>query len=123
MDQVAMVSGIPLLDTEPIEPRPKKKSKKKKVADYYRHHQKLPKTYDGFVIELIASDRPLARDFKLFKQFGSVYYDHSRKGGYSYCILVNFSKRRALEKFVKNMIQPKAPAAKVVTYRKGKRKG
>lgn len=96
-------------------------SNKRYVPPYYRHHKSLPEDYSGFTIELIASAQPLRRDFTLFKQFGNVYYDLLPNGTYSYCILINFSNRKAIDEYLKMVIRPKAPDAKVVEYRGGKR--
>ena len=99
-----------------------RKKQKKEIADYYRHHKALSADYEGYVIELTTSDLPLKRDYFLFEQFGSVYYDKLKKGGYAYCIKVNFSSRKSILHFVENIILPKAPEARVVEYKKGKRK-
>ncbi len=99
-----------------------KKSKRSTKIDVYRHHRAMPAGYDGYVVELILAERPLARNHQLFNQFGSVYYDLTPEGKYAYCLLVDFSRRSALEQYVKKMIIHRAPEARVVEYRDGKRK-
>jgi hypothetical protein len=110
---------------KPPASRPKypfRKKQKEEIPDYYRHHKSLTSNFEGYVIELITSDLPLKRNYFLFDQFGNVYYDKLSKGGYSYCILANFSSKKSVEHFLKTIILPKAPEARLVEYRKGKRK-
>jgi hypothetical protein len=92
-----------------------------KIKDTYRHHKALPETFEGMVIELTTSDLPLQRDYPLFKQFGQVFYDRVKDLGYSYCIIANFSSERALRQYLEQVISPKAPEAKLVEYKNGKR--
>jgi len=70
---------------------------------------------------LTTSDFPLNRDYHLFEQFGEVYYDHIKGEGYSYLIMADFSSKKSIEQYVQNVIVHKAPEAKVLTYKKGKR--
>jgi hypothetical protein len=95
---------------------------KEEIPDYYRHHKRMSSNYEGFAIELTTSSLPLKRNYILFDQFGSVYYDQLEKGGYSYCIQANFSSKKSVERFFETVILPKAPEAKLIEYRKGKRK-
>lgn len=92
-----------------------------KIKDTYRHHNALPETFEGIVIELTTSDFPLKRDYPLFKQFGQVYYDRVKDEGYSYCIIANFNSEQSLRKYLDQVIKPKASEAKLVEYKKGKR--
>ena len=98
------------------------KTNNEAVPDFYRHQKRLPAFYSGYTIELIQSERPLKRSYPLFKFFGNVYFDKLSEGGYSYFIKVDFSSKKAVKKFLKDVILHNAPDAKVVTYRKGKRK-
>ncbi len=101
----------------------KKHTKKSipKIKNTYRHHKALPDTFAGTVIELTTSDFPLERDYPLFKQFGQVYYDRITGVGYSYCIVANFSSEKSLKKYLDQVIIPKAPEAKLISYKNGKR--
>jgi len=105
------------------EPKPKKKVNPKKSAksDFYRHHKKLPKTFEGFVIELTTSDFPLNRDYHLFDQFGAVFYDQVKGKGYSYLILADFSSKESIKQYIKNVVIHKAPEARLIEYKKGAR--
>ncbi len=89
--------------------------------DFYRHHKRLPKTFEGFVIELTTSDFPLNRDYHLFEQFGEVYYEQIKDEGYSYLIVADFSSKKSIQQYVQNVVIHKAPEAKVFEYKKGKR--
>ncbi len=95
---------------------------REEIPDYYRHHKKLSSNYEGYAIELTTSDLPLKRNYFLFNQFGNVNYDKLNEGGYSYCILANFSSKKSVEHFLETIILPKAPEARLIEYKKGKRK-
>ena len=101
---------------------PFRKQVREEIPDYYRHHKKMSSQYEGFAIELTTSGLPLKRNYFLFEQFGSVFYDQLEKGGYSYCIIANFSSRKSVERFLELIILPKAPEAKLIEYKNGKRK-
>ncbi len=94
----------------------------KSTPSYFRHHKKLPATYSGFGIEITRSELPLKRDFHLFQQFGNVHYEKLEEGGYAYILLVKFSSKKALKNYVKQVVIPKAPDAKALVYKIGKRK-
>jgi|GEM_PF-6491113 len=97
-------------------------SSKPAITSTYRYHKRLASTHSGIVIELTASNYPLSRDFPIFKQFGNVYYDKLEQGGYSYLIKTNFKSWEAAEKFLNEIILPKAPEARVIEYKTGVRK-
>lgn len=88
----------------------------------YRHHKKLAVTHSGIVLELVTSDLPLKRDFPLFQRFGNIYYDRLDEGGYAYCILTDFDKLKQAKAYLRQMILPHAPTARVVKYQLGRRK-
>lgn len=108
---------------KPVKVRTKspKATTTKNNKDYFRHHKRLPKTFDGFAIELTTSDFPLSRNYHLFEQFGMVYFEKSNNVGYAYLIMIDFSSKKAIEDYIKNIIVHKAPEAKLVEYKKGKR--
>ncbi|MEL6926037.1 MAG: hypothetical protein AAFO94_18490 [Bacteroidota bacterium] len=97
-------------------------AQQKSVAYYYRHHQKLPARYSGYLIELKRSTRPLRRDHHLFRQFGGVFIDRLPGGGYSYGIPVDFSTRFQMKQYLKNVVLPKAGEARIVKYKNGNRR-
>lgn len=118
------ILAIADVKTPPIG-RPKypfRKKQKEEIPDYYRHHKQLSASYEGYAIELTTSALPLKRNYFLFDQFGNVFYDKLESGGYSYCILANFSSKKSVERFLEMIILPKAKEARVVAYKKGKRR-
>ncbi len=118
-------SELPQQSTDelPTKTKEEKLSKAGKTTpSYFRHHKKLPATYSGFGIELTRSELPLKRDYHLFQQFGNVHYEKLDKGGYAYVLLVKFSNKKALKNYVEQLVKPKAPDAKAVVYKIGKRK-
>ncbi len=108
-------------DDEKSKEERKKNTAVHQIKDFYRHHKKLPKTFEGYAIELTTSDFPLARDYHLFEQFGEVFYERRKGQGYAYLIMINFSSKKAIESYIKNIIIHKAPEAHLVEYKKGKR--
>ncbi len=102
-------------------PKTAKPSSKKLSNDFFRHHKKLPKTYEGYAIELTTSDFPLSRDYHLFEQFGQVFYDKVEGQGYAYMIIADFSSKKSLEQYVQNVVIHKTSEARIVEYKKGKR--
>lgn len=108
-------------EKEKEEPPKKVKKRKNVKEDFFRHHKKLPKTFEGFVIELTTSDFPLNRDYHLFEQFGAVYYDKVKGKGYSYLIVADFSTKKAIKEYIKKVVIHKAPEARLIEYKKGAR--
>lgn len=97
---------------------------KKNIANNYgQSYKRVPGAFTGYAVELLITDRPLARQDNMFRQFGKVYYDKLSNGTYSYCILANdFSSEDSLERYVENMVIHRAPEAQVIIYKTGKRK-
>ncbi|MEM6321840.1 MAG: hypothetical protein AAF960_29540 [Bacteroidota bacterium] len=93
-----------------------------KTPFFYRHHKRLELTHSGIVLELIVSERPLERSHPIFRQFGNVHYDRLDEGGYAYCVLTNFGDVKKANEFLRQMILRRAPEARVVRYKLGKRK-
>ncbi|MFT5165802.1 MAG: hypothetical protein ACI8P3_001031 [Saprospiraceae bacterium] len=106
---------------ESKEPAKKTTVSTNNTKDFYRHHKRLPVTFEGYAIELTTSDFPLSRDYHLFEQFGKVYYDQVKGQGYSYLILVDFSSKKAIEQYIGKVLVYRAPEARIVAYKKGKR--
>ncbi len=88
----------------------------------YRFHRRLPAAYHGYVIEIAASNYPLPRDYEVFGQFGRVYYDKVRRGGYSYVIIPELRTRKEIERFFETVIKPRVPEARLIRYKHGMRK-
>lgn len=88
----------------------------------YRHHKRLPQTFTGYAIEITTSRYPLQNSNSLFHQFGNVYYQKLREGGYSYLIKVDFSSEDSAWHFIEAVVLPKAPGARLYQYKEGNRK-
>jgi hypothetical protein len=94
---------------------------RRNVSAYRKAFKKLPALYNGYVIELEASNYPLDHANAIFRQFGNVYYDKLTGGGYSYCIKVDFSSLDSVKQYLNNNIIYRAPEARILQYKKGKR--
>ncbi len=90
---------------------------------YARQARKLSAAYDGFAVELMATDFPLSRENALFRQFGRVFFERGDDGKWHYLILApSFSSKKGVEDFIAMMLSKRAPGALAVEYREGKRK-
>ena len=88
----------------------------------YRHPQRLSALYSGYAIEVAEVRLPLEGNDPLFKQFGNLFYEKKGRGkAYSYIFPTNFEDRKNLERYLREVVQPKAPNAKLVLYEGGKR--
>lgn len=86
---------------------------------FERKVQKLT-DYTGFAIELTQSAFPIPKTSSSLNKFGKVYYQYL-DGTYRYLILIDFNKKKAIKKFMKQVIYPKQPNAKVTRYLDGVR--
>lgn len=91
-------------------------------TEHFRHHRQLSSNYSGQFIQLTISDRPLPRTYELFRQFGKVYYDQLEDGRYAYGLKVEFTNKKAMKKFLDQVVRPRAKDACLVSYKKGFRK-
>ena len=89
--------------------------------EVFRFHKKLPSLYEGYAIEVAASNYPLDRRNPLFRQFGGIHYDKLDEGGYSYLILGRFSDEKSALSFLHNAVLHRAKEARVVHYKEGTR--
>lgn len=90
---------------------------------YARTAKKLSAAYEGFAIQLFETDFPLSRENALFRQFGRVFFERGDDGKYRYYILAqNFSSKKAVDGFIKQIIKKRAPEAKSVEFKMGKLK-
>ncbi len=98
-----------------------KEDVKKDIPYYYRYQKKLPSFYTGIVIELTTSDLPLRRDYFIFERFGNIMMTDLEDGGFSY-VIDGFKDEQAARTFLNNIVKHSAPEAKIIMYKKGKRK-
>ena len=91
----------------------------KKSAYYFRHFKQLAATYQGLLIELTVADAPLRRDYPLFNYFGNIHYKKLKSGKVAYYIIGNqFNSKKNAKAFVKNVVRPNAPNAKLVNMKR-----
>ncbi|GEM_PF-3666115 len=88
----------------------------------HRFHKRLPANFSGYVIEIAAANYPLPRDFSVFGQFGNVYYDKVKRGGFSYLIIPQMRTRKEIERFFVTVIKPRLPESRLIRYKRGMRK-
>ena len=94
---------------------------KETIPHYYRQQKKLATFFTGVAIELTTSDLPLYRDYVLFERFGNVMMAPLKNGGFSY-VITGFRNEKAAKSFLKSIVIHSAPEAKVIVYKRGKRK-
>ncbi len=91
----------------------------KKSAYYFRHFKQLAPTYQGLLIELTVADVPLRRDHPLFNYFGNIHYKKFKNGKVAYYIIGDqFNSKKNAKAFVKNVVRPNAPDAKLVNMKR-----
>lgn len=95
--------------------------KKETALTAVRFQKKMPAGYDGYVVQIAASEYPMQRDEPVFRQFGNVYYDKLREGGFSYVIMTHFSDLKSALDFCENVVRGKVADAKVIEYDNGVR--
>ncbi|HFC00160.1 MAG TPA: OmpA family protein [Phaeodactylibacter sp.] len=82
--------------------------------------QKVPKDYTGFKVQVLVSNSELPHSHRLFSQHGNLTMEETKSGGFAY-LLGEFAEKKDAEAFLKNIITPRYPNAKVIDYFKGKR--
>lgn len=84
-------------------------------------HKRLPQLYTGLAIEVAVSTYPLDGSNGIFRQFGNVYYEKQKEGGYSYLIKLNFSSKESALQFLENVVKARSGKAKLYQYSEGNR--
>lgn len=92
---------------------------KGKSPEYFRHHKRLPATFSGYAIELEVTEKPMRRDNELFSQFGNVFYKQLESGEYAYYILLDFKSKKAMKKYLTQVVHHRVPEARLVVYSGG----
>lgn len=83
----------------------------------------LPEKYDGYKVLLLETDEELDSNDPLFKEFGNLTLEYLPDNEKPYQYLIgDFDNWDGTEKFMELVITPRFPDAKVIKYRKGKRK-
>ncbi len=92
-----------------------------KSAYYFRRHKQLSPFFSGYAVEVARSQGPLRRNHTVFRQFGQVKVHRLDDGGYSY-VITGFRNKKAVEKFVEDILSIWIPDAQIYRYKKGSRK-
>ena len=77
--------------------------------------------FTGFTIQLTTSMERLADNDALFAEFGDLMMEENTNPRYCY-MMGDFRTQDGAEKFLKTVILQRYPEAKVIRYKKGKRK-
>lgn len=85
-----------------------------------RRARRISAAYEGFAIEVASADRPLLHDDPIFRKFGNIVYERTDEGKYSYLIQVPFSGKESVLEFLKNVIAPRVPDARLAQFKDGK---
>lgn len=110
------------LAIEDLKPEDPYDASEKALTMPYRYHKRMHARYNGYAIEIATSFRPLQRDFHLFKNFGNVHYLKNKDGKYSYMILLDFYKEKAVKKYLETIILPNCPQARAFRFKYGEAK-
>lgn len=97
------------------------KSVNKNSPEMVRKPKKLAGNYTGYAIELTTVfNKPLEPTDKLFQLFGGLVIEQHDGNTYSY-LLCNFTTKKALDTYKKQVVQDKYPQAKGLKYKNGRR--
>lgn len=77
--------------------------------------------YTGYSIQLTTSMEKLSDTNPLFAQFGDLMLEENTNPKYCY-MMGKFRTKEGAEKFLENVIASRYPNAKIIRYKKGKRK-
>jgi hypothetical protein len=96
----------------------------KKTATAPRGKRATPfdsRNFTGYSIQIEETMELLPADSRLFAEFGDLMLEEATNPKYCY-MLGKFSTEEGAEHFKKNVLQNRYPAAKIVRYKKGKRR-
>ena len=83
------------------------------------HSAKIMTNESGFYIELIESDKILDKEHKIYQEFGNLRVNSTLDGDFCY-LIGNFASKETVDKFLNDIILPRYPNAKVVSFENGK---
>lgn len=93
-----------------------------RASKVYRMQKRISAVYDGYAIEVAASELPVEKSHPIFQNFGKIFYQKLNGGGYSYLIKAEFKDLKSVRHFADMVVRPKIPYARIFKYKKGKRK-
>ena len=80
----------------------------------------LPNNYSGYRVQLILANSKLPGSHQIFSQHGDLTLEETKDGTFAY-LLGDFIDVTDAEGFLKHIVQPRYPDAKIVQYLDGKR--
>lgn len=87
----------------------------------YKRPTYFSESFSGYTIQLTTSMERLADNNALFLEFGDLMVEENTNPKYCY-MMGDFRTKDGAEKFLKTVILQRYPEAKVIRYKKGKRK-
>lgn len=87
----------------------------------YKRPTYFSENFSGYTIQLTTSMERLADNNPLFAEFGDLMVEENTNPRYCY-MMGDFRTKDGAEKFLKTVILQRYPEAKVIRYKKGKRK-
>ncbi|HMQ48163.1 MAG TPA: hypothetical protein PKA00_12285 [Saprospiraceae bacterium] len=81
---------------------------------------KLPKDFDGFKVEILASPEALPEDHAIYFQHGNILVEKLANGQFSY-LIGDFESLAETEAFIAQFLIEKYPKARPIEYEAGER--
>ena len=83
---------------------------------------KIPAGFTGYYIEFLVTNAPLPMTHEIFSRHGNIAVEEKPNGEHAY-LLGNFKEKKDAAIFLKEVMLPRYPTARLVYYLKGKRIG
>lgn len=88
---------------------------------FYKRPTYFDENFTGYTIQLTTSMERLADNDALFAEFGDLMVEENTNPKYCY-MMGDFNTKNGAEKFLQTVLLHRYPEAKVLRYKKGKRK-
>jgi len=82
--------------------------------------ENLPSDYSGYRVQLINANSKLPGSHQIFSQHGDLVLEETKDGTFAY-LLGDFKELNDIEGFLKHIVMPRYPDAKIIQYLDGKR--
>ncbi len=80
----------------------------------------VSRTYTGYKVELFTKENELPNSHEIFRSYGKVFFDDT---GVAFSYMIgSFPNKEGAANYLKTVIKPRFPDAKLITYKEGKRK-
>jgi len=83
-------------------------------VDRYQIHERLPASYNGFVIELERRESMIDRATNAYRNFGKLYYSWEDDKTICYMIIAAFYDQSSAKRYFLNVIKPQFPQARLI---------